>query len=361
MSIKSVPSALALLLGLTVLAGCPGDTNSSGGGGGTAAGEGPEIDPFIDRILDMGSAKEFKKKQLAELTADLDSDLKTNSFRALNVIGEHGISAADAVPKIVKFLDVNVNDEQMRSQAIRTLGRIPSEGSRDALFGVLLEPDRIRAELAADALGAHGDSVIPQVTPLLNHENASVRVLAVRVINGVIHKKGETADLGDSVVPLAKLLEDPDADVADWAIRVVLELGDRVAPAVGHLEARLAAEPNPGARAQIALVIGLVGPAAAEAAQTIRDSGEEGNWQLEAVIGVSLVRLGFTEEGLERLSGTLKNGSDAEKVLAAGYSRQLGSTAKPLINQLQDMLSESSDGVRNMVEMALRKIREEDV
>ncbi|MEM7516126.1 MAG: hypothetical protein AAF368_04270 [Planctomycetota bacterium] len=120
MSIKSVPSALALLLGLTVLTGCPGDTNSSGGGGGAAAQEGPEIDPFIESLLDMDSAEEFKKKQLAELTVDLDSELKTRSFRALNVIGEHGIAAAGAVPKIVKFLDTGVNDEQMRSQAIRS-------------------------------------------------------------------------------------------------------------------------------------------------------------------------------------------------------------------------------------------------
>ncbi len=313
-------------------------------------------DELIGGIFSPAAGEKYRRDTVLQWMEDLRGEDRTAAFVALNRIGEYEQDASPAVPLIVQRLQSPESDQQMQNQALRALGRIGGEDARVALVAAMRDAERIQADLAADAIGLHGDDAVPSLVPFLTESDPVLRVRGARALWAVMHKEGREARLEGAVLPIARLLDDADPEASEWALRIMLELEGRAAPALDYLVQRLEQDKSVGNRRRLVLLIGLMGEHASGAADAMRAAIAPDDMMGQCVLGVSLARVGEVADGVARLERGLVEGENDIKVQAAGYLRMVGPPAASAVPKLRDALQGSNDDLRRMIEGALSAI-----
>ncbi len=156
------------------------------------------------------------------LLALLEKDPAVPVIRALSV---YGAEAKPALTALLKIMDTETLDIEVRWNAIRTIGKMREAGA-DAIPSLLPmlanSESRIR-EHSAEALGDIGPpsrSVVERLYPLLTDPDTKVRRDSVRSIGQI--------GAGPEALPLVeKLVKDPEQIVRDAATKTLSQLRDQ--------------------------------------------------------------------------------------------------------------------------------------
>jgi HEAT repeat protein len=126
---------------------------------------------------------------LLDALADPDATVRALAAEGLGMTGD-----ASSADRLVAALDDD--DEQVRSKAAAALASLDDPRAVEALINTLDDNyDLLRSYLTLSAYGlmSYGPSVLPEVAPLLQHENESIRVQAQVIINTIVSQQ-ETGD-----------------------------------------------------------------------------------------------------------------------------------------------------------------------
>jgi HEAT repeat protein len=188
---------------------------------------------------------DFSTRGLEVICADLNAPLKDRQNGAHLVLAELGEAAVDPLVEAVKR-SVDLRAKQAAVQALKRMGIVAREAllkqmtvgtSGEAL--VKLIP---LLEEFADA------SLLPTLTTLLQHPDASVRRQVAQLLAKVKEPKVQTL--------LTNLLDDTDADVQGEAVRLIGELKLKLASL--EIARRLASSP-PAVQEEMCIALGNLG------------------------------------------------------------------------------------------------------
>lgn len=199
---------------------------------GLATGGGPEVlATLVDALRDhhrdpallnaaltaLARTRDDAAKLVMELLELPSPEVRTYAALALGLMGD-----PRAVPALMKRLADD--DTNVRFHAIEALGRIRDGDAADALAAIAEERDFFLSFAALDALAEIGEpAVVPRIIPLLDDSS----LLAPAVLSIGALGSEETA------IPLARLIEQPDAPVAQIA-KALVAIQDRMQAQIGE-------------------------------------------------------------------------------------------------------------------------------
>lgn len=160
--------------------------------------------------------------ELIEACDDPNPSVRASAVRSLGEIGDP--SAVSVV--FGKLADV---DPDVRDAAANSLGKMPPARVVSVLTNALTQGDLLQQQLILDTLPEIGESLVPQLTAMLERGDKAARGGAAFILGKL---KAETA-----VPALGRATQDTEWTVAMDAARALVEIGDQ--DALGHLVALL--------------------------------------------------------------------------------------------------------------------------
>jgi HEAT repeat protein len=160
--------------------------------------------------------------ELIEACDDPNPSVRASAVRSLGEIGDP--SAVSVV--FGKLADV---DPDVRDAATSSLGKMPPARVVSVLTNAVTRGELMQEQIILDALPRIGESLVPQLTAMLERGDKASRGGAAFLLGKL---KAETA-----VPALARATEDADWAVAMDAARALVEIGNQ--DALGHLVALL--------------------------------------------------------------------------------------------------------------------------
>ncbi|MCA6119386.1 HEAT repeat domain-containing protein [Bradyrhizobium sp. WSM 1738] len=164
----------------------------------------------------------------------------------------------------------------MRQQVAMALGEFDGPEAAEALAGLLVDPERIVAQAAADSMAELKDPACADVIlPLVRHAHAFVRIGALRALKELRRK--------DTLKPALEALHDHDAAVRVQAIGVIgfLKLEESI-PALTALIG------DPDAHVRRAAVSALAFSQMKSAAETITRALKDEDWMVREMAAETL-------------------------------------------------------------------------
>jgi protein-S-isoprenylcysteine O-methyltransferase Ste14 len=248
---------------------------------------------FVERLFALPFRLLFKKDQ-PERKREVAAVL---SLYAIVLIGASALFYGGGWRKTTALVVPSVNASEMEELA----GRLVEEPNRRAKFFI------------AERLAAHGEPAVDYFLPLLENEQAEVRVLAADYLGKIPAERSEPALLTaledslanvrwyalralaasgsrESVEPMQRLLDDPDAGVRARAMRSLAQLG--VEEIVERAEAGLS-DPDAWVRVSTLESLGIL--ASERGVPLVTDGlNDEQAWVRRAAV-VALLKIGSPE------------------------------------------------------------------
>jgi HEAT repeat protein len=216
---------------------------------------------------ELATLPSHAKRAVAEFRTLLGSSDPKVRRAAIDASQELGPEATGLVPELASAL--GREDRAGREAVCRALGGIGA-GAVAALLRVVRQPRTPRAALTA--LGEIGPAAKDAVTELRKFVRAQDRDLRWSAIDAL----GEIGPAAAAAVPdLRPLLESPDWAICGAALRCLRRIGPGAKDAVPDLVRIFARSIGPRGqlpRAEFAVALGRIGPAAKAAAPVIRDA-----------------------------------------------------------------------------------------
>jgi HEAT repeat protein len=290
---------------------------------------------------------------VATLTKQLKEGRPNEQIRAVQLLGELGPRAADAVPQLAAL--AKVDDLALRLETVVALGRISSDfkTSRTVLIPATSDEAPIIQYSAVEALrmfGPDAHAALPELRKLLASENRFVRVAAARAITSIAV---EDSELIDAVIPVLidGLTEGP--HVAFEAQQGLIASGVASVPALQTL----LTEKDLNLRIHALDALAGIGPEAGEATEAVVVSLSNENRE---VVLHGLRALGAIGAKPEAVIPELKKGLQfKEPVMREQSAKSLGEygpAAAPAVESLVAALRDEQDSVRIAAALALGKI-----
>ena len=247
---------------------------------------------------------------------DSDNDVREKSAEALGLIGKE---AASAVPGLLEKL--NDPNEKVRQAAALALGRVGHEAKTplDMLLTMIKLENQTPAamRMTVQLLSRHGRDALPalpQLTPLLRHENAGVRVMTAFAVGQIGPEAGAAAP------ELRRALDDPYPAVQVWAAGAYARVTKETEPPLPTL-ARLLPCREPQMRTDLAYAVQYVG---APALSLLRES--------------------------------LRHSDVRYRLGAAEVLGRMGAAARPALADLETALKDPDSQVRQAAESAVKQL-----
>src|SRR5438876_5804338 len=224
--------------------------------------ENPKVQADARRSLRIGGSAAVPV--LAALVSARDQDWELAHVRivAVDLLGDMGVAARDAIPALIEALADP--DPTVCSRAAEALGAVGPDDRR-VIFELIVQLNTPNAVSAARGLAKCGSAALPgsdALIALLRHADADVRWNAARTL-GRIHA-------AKAVVPLIAVLKDPNDEVREHAAEALGDIGPEAAGAVDSLIATLK-DANAKVRRDTARSLGQIGPAAKRALPALHD------------------------------------------------------------------------------------------
>lgn len=118
---------------------------------------------------------------------------------------------------------LNDPDSRVRRRAVLALGRIARPEVADALIGRLQDPHPNVRQAAASSLGSFKNpAAILPICTLVHDPDRSVRIAAVAVLGRIAESASPDQEAMRHIVhTLNEVLDDPEAEVRQWAVRML--------------------------------------------------------------------------------------------------------------------------------------------
>jgi HEAT repeat protein len=296
-------------------------------------------------------------------------------------------TADDPLPALLDALRSSCATERLR--AAKDLGRLGwlAREALPALVAVLNDGDARVRESAAQAIGLMGPDALPTLVAMLGHEDKYVRRHAVwalaklgplarpaladlcqalkdtdpRTASGAAQALGSMgAEAADSVPALAEAMRGTNIVLCRLASKALSQIG---LPALPTLMAHLH-HADPFVRAESALAIGWMGPAAAAAiadlAQVVRGPQATVAPAADTALPASLVLSALPDSQAVTPPQVADEGTFSPEVNCRLYAAQalgrIGPAAAAVLVELRGSLALAPEPVRQAVEQALRMV-----
>ena len=285
-------------------------------------------------------------ESLPELLASIHHAFPAMRLRAIRAIGKLGSSARDALTALSKSLDDN--DAKVREAAAQSIGQIGPD-ALPLLAQMLKHPDKYVRRNAVWALGKLG----PLAKDVANDLCAVLRDEDPRTASGAAQTLGSMGtEAAAAIPPLAEAMRGTNIVLCRLAAKALSQIGSPALPTlITHLKHH-----DPFVRGEAAMSLGWMGSAAAAAVQPLIDilrttqssgrgiqGGSSGAHQTPATV--------VTPTPGDQLP---EDSTRANAVQALG---RIGPDAASSLPYLQDALSDSSDLVRKVAEIAVRQVQ----
>jgi HEAT repeat protein len=168
---------------------------------------------------------------------------------ALQILGDMGPRARDAVPNLIAGLSRSKGDAEFRERTVQILGKIrePKTQVVPALARALQDVSgqvRVHAAVALITIDSDDQRAIASFSTLLKDNDVATRRLAFQELWNFSRPLGDLPPRFQAFVPaLISGLNDLDADDRSYAAGILRELGERAKPAVSAL-VRALDDPN---------------------------------------------------------------------------------------------------------------------
>lgn len=305
-----------------------------------------------EAIAAIGTVPEAAMDTLVGGLSNPDNLVRAHTARAL---GEIGTAAADAAPALVEAL--GDRNDAVRAEVVEALGKLGPAAADVAvprIVHALHDPDSWVSALAAEALGAMGESAeeaVPALVRSLGHISSQVRANAAEAL-------GKLGPAAQSVRPaLAKAAADPEGSVRCQAVRALGQLGPDAA-ARPALQAALG-DADPQVRAAGAEALSLWHEEGQDVQQELLRLLDDANDEVKVRAAQALPRLvGPQPEVIDRLCKRMqKDDSVWVQGQAAQALGRLGPTAQAAGPALLEAVQTAEASVREQALHALALIQ----
>ncbi len=306
--------------------------------------------------LDSETIKTTKLRQrIVLLTANLRSPDADDRIRAIEVLGEIGMKAKEAVPVLITAL--KDQDADVRGSAAYALGEIGKEAV-PTLIAALEDQEVFARSSAAYALGKIGKEAkeaVPALIKALEDQDANVRSSAVRALGEIVPGAKE------AVLPLIGTLEDQDANVRSSAVRALGKIGPGAKEAVPALIAALKDhELNYSNRLTSfpSYTVEALGKIGKESTLALIEALKDQDSSIRQYAVSALGEIGpGAKEAVPALIEALKDQDSFVRRFAAGALGRIGPEAKEAVPALIEALKDQDSRIRRSAVSALGRIR----
>ncbi len=283
---------------------------------------------------------------LSELLVSIHHAFPAMRLRAIRAIGKLGSSARDALMALSKALDDN--DAKVREAAAQAIGQVGPE-ALPLLTQMLKHPDKYIRRNAVWALGKLG----PLAKDAANDLCMALRDEDPRTASGAAQTLGSMGtEAAAAIPPLAEAMRGTNIVLCRLAAKALSQIGSPALPTlITHLKHH-----DPFVRGEAAMSLGWMGPAAAAAVQPLIDILRTTQSSGRGIAGGS--------SGAHKTPPTVVTPTpgdqapeDSTRANAVQALGRIGPDAASSLPYLQDALSDSSDLVRKVAEIAVRQVQ----
>ncbi|MCS6864151.1 MAG: HEAT repeat domain-containing protein [Gemmata sp.] len=292
---------------------------------------------------------------LPALMAALRSSCATERLRAAKDLGRLGWLARDALPALVAVL--NDSDHRVRESAAQAIGSMGPD-ALPTLVAMLGHSDKYVRRHAVWALGKLG----PLARPALAELCSALKDTDPRTASGAAQALGSMgADAAEGVPALAEAMRGTNIVLCRLASKALSQIGFPALPTlIAHLH-----HADPFVRAESALAIGWMGPAAEAAiphlAQVVQGPQVPLTPSPTAAVPNPSGPLAVSDSQAVTPPQVADDGTLSPEVNCRVYAAQalgrIGSAALPALLELQQSLPLAPEPVGKAVEQALRLVQ----
>jgi HEAT repeat protein len=301
---------------------------------------------------ELGKIPEDADQKVRENAKSEDKTLASVSLWALaRVHPDDKEIRREATEKIVENL--KDKDPFVRVAAARALAALPPapEITLPILEKALKEADATTAQYALDALATLGPKAVPRLIELLKHKDLRVQVVYV------------LGQIGPGAAPaidaLAKLVNDPDVNLATEAVLAIGKIGPDAKVAVPALIKALEQENCPDAHA-ILYTLGRIGPNAAAAEPLVVRAMKSKDGSMAVVGAWAFTKIGprtaKPAAAVPVLIACLSDSLPETRKAAAEGLASMGPAASDAAPALKKALGDESKAVRESAAKALKAV-----
>ncbi|MHB8974124.1 MAG: HEAT repeat domain-containing protein [Pirellulaceae bacterium] len=291
---------------------------------------------------------------LEVLIEALQSEDFSTRIRAVQFIGERGEAAREAVPALVKTLDV----QHLRESALHALKNIGPHASAaiPALFKTLTAYSEELATcwLAAHALANIGEAAIPTLKKGAGSDNLYERLWCHAALAKI---EGPTSP---HLRVLAESMASQDKTISLVAVNGLTMIGSDAKSVIPQIIAALGSPTTP--KMDLAILLAQMGKDAAPAIPQLVVLLDDSNGMTRQRAAYALSEIGGADlqPAVLGLTRMLTAKEDYVREMAATTLGKAGSTAKPAIRSLIERLQDENEHVRAATATALGKIAPTD-
>ncbi|MBI3409221.1 MAG: HEAT repeat domain-containing protein [Planctomycetes bacterium] len=276
--------------------------------------------PAPEEVKTVAAAQEEKKpKTMEDFIHELSSKKARVRGEAAAALGKFGDKAKEAIPALIKLL--KDNDPNVRLEATITLAKI-------------------------------GPDSVPALTRALESQNKLTRMGAALSLGhlGSAAKRAEPE--------LKKLLKDTEEDVRCHAAQALFRIDPQTAETVVPVLSSALDSLDPYIRLCAMGTLSRIGPAAKDAVAKLKNCLKDEDYHLRMSAAIALGHIDPSQDAgaIDTLRIALQEPSPAVRMEAAQILGELGAKAKPVIQSIGKLLSDSNAGVSRAAAIALSRI-----
>jgi HEAT repeat protein len=328
----------------------------------------PEAVPKITSLLKDETARTaatFALGVLGKIPADAEATVQANAKSSDGLLSTTSLWALArlhpndmnlkraALTQIVARL--KDQDPFVRTAAARALASLPPspEIAGPIFEKAMADGDETTTQYMLDALATLGPQAVPRLIAALKHP--SLRGQTAYIL-------GQIGPAAAAATPaLAKLLADPDPNVAIEAAHALAKIGPAAKAAVPALIDAIKQPESKSAHAAV-FALGMIGPGAVAAEPVLLELIEAQDTSESMLAAWAIVKMrGVTAETAAKVVPELLVGLDSPLVKtrqhAAESLGELGSLAKKAVEKLERATKDEDEGVRSAAAKALKAIR----
>jgi HEAT repeat protein len=297
-------------------------------------------------------AQQRKAPALSEVIAKLASDDAKQQLKAVDEICSREASAAEAAPKLVELL--SARSAELRWHAARALAAMGPKAAAavPALAKSLSDADPLVRAHAAQALGQIGPAsrdVVADLGKLIADPDVRVRRATVAAWRNI--RPGPKV----SIPIFVKVLEDAQGEVKVQAMLAISEAGREAVPAL------IEALKNDRARYWACIVLGDIGPHAAEAIPALVEQLKCEEPQVRMQATMALTAIGPSDSGtIAALIPLLRDSEYSVRYAATFAMTKIGPAAKDATPTLKKNLDDKDTFLVAISAWALARVNDKD-